>query len=85
MRGALEQQMQEKVTQGREHKLHEANCFPENHTARRPEDTSRPWTSTTQFMSARQEVGRNQMPSKKLVTAVSTLLVARKALTTVPK
>ena len=78
MRGALEQQMREKVTQGREHKLHEANCFPQNHTARRPEDTSRPWTSTTQFMSAHQEVGPNRMPSERQVTAVSTPLVTRK-------
>ena len=57
MRDILEQQLAEKAAQERERREHEAVCFPANHTAREAEDTSRPWMSTTQFMSAQQEVG----------------------------
>lgn len=56
MRSVLEQQLQEKAAAEQEHARHESLCFPANHTARQPEDTSRPWMTTTQFMSAQQEV-----------------------------
>ena len=56
MRDVLEQQLQEKAVQERAHKQHESDCFPANHTVRQPQDMSRPWATTTQLMSAQQEV-----------------------------
>ena len=57
MREVLEEQLQCRLAQERAAKQHESNCFPDNHvTARCAEDGARPWSSTTQFMTAQQEV-----------------------------
>ena len=56
MAGALEQQLAVKQSQQAERMAAERECFPCNHTCAVPQDRIRPWTATTQQMSAQEEV-----------------------------
>ena len=56
MAGALEQQLAVKQSQRAERVAAERDCFPRNHTCAVPQDRARPWTATTQQMSAQEEV-----------------------------